>query len=191
MNTAEETLQTLLAELRRAMLSPEGHSRRVTQKDLAGILRCSVDTVSIWIARLEINLCRQQDSPNSHPARFLLESWLYCRARCVTPYGKTKAVAARLALHASTVTRAAKSLSLAPIVLHHPQLRFPIHFWTLAQAKLIAVRTGRLHLLTTNKTLAVRCSSPISASTAHRPRVWRSRHRHTRNFLVTHDDTIS
>ena len=179
MNRETRTLTAMLAEFERATCAG-----RVTQKDLARILRCGVSTVSTWLERLEINLSEQ---PNC--ARFLIKSWAHCRDRGVTPFGKTKTIGARLGLHEDTITRTAKKLHLEPIILHHQTLRFPIHFWTIAQVKLIAARTRRSHLLTTPKPIAARSSSPCQASTAKRPRVCRSRHLHTRNFPSRHDDT--
>lgn len=176
----------MLAELDRTIAAG-----RVTQKDVARILRCDTGTVRKWVKRLEINRRAANFSPCQPTLLFLIESWAYCRARRITPYAKTKSIAIRLRIREDSFARAAKQLRLEPAILRHPVLHYPIHFWTLAQVKQIAVHTGRLHLLTTSKTIATRSSSLRQASTAKRPRVCRSRHRHTRNFPTHHDDIKS
>lgn len=191
MRSGDQSLHVLLARLDNAAQAPDGSQHRVTQKDLAIILRCDACTISSWLSRLEISLKNPYQCASEHPARFLIESWNYCRGLRFVPFAKTRSVASLLGLYQSTVPRIAKQLGLKPIILRHPRLRFPIHFWTFAQVKRIAVHVGRPHLMTTNKIFPTRFSSSRAASTAQRPRVWRSRHRHTRNFPTQYDDRKS
>jgi len=182
-----QTLPALLAELERVPPPIYSGTRRVTQKVLARILRCNVATVRDWFERLGCNLPAPHSDQAHHPDRFLIESWFHCSARRVTPYGKTKAVANKLGLYPDTVTRVAKRLNLVPIRLHHPILRFLIHFWTRAQVNAIAARTGRLQNLTTTKHFAPQSCG----ATAQKPSAGRSRRRPAQNFLPHETDDIA